>query len=143
MEKEKWIYKGKMEDMKGDELRERIQKAMDFEIPNKIAPMPYLGGLKETAKYSTKELVAKCPVTGIMDLYTIEIEMIPDKLIPELKSLKFYYMAYQDLPIGHEHLLAKIFKEFKKVISPLKLKITLYVAIRGGIETIVTHEEEK
>ena len=108
----KWDYRDKMEGMKGEELKKRIQEAMDFKIKNEIAQMPYLGGLEESVKYKTKELVAKCPVTGIMDLYTIEIDMIPDKWIPELKSLKFYFMGYETLPIGHEHLLAKIFKEF-------------------------------
>ncbi len=139
---QKWKYKSRMEDMKSDELEQRIKEAMDFKIKNEILPMPYLGDIDEIVEYQSEELVAKCPVTGIMDLYTIKIEMIPNKWIPELKSLKFYLMAYEDLPIGHEHLLAKIFKEFKRIIKPKWLKMTLYVAIRGGIKTTITHEEK-
>ena len=94
MKKQKdWKYEEKMEDMKDRQLMERIQNAMDYEIKNKIRQMPYLGGLDGITQYKTKELVAKCPVTGIMDLYTINIEIIPDKWIPELKSLKYYFMA--------------------------------------------------
>lgn len=142
MTKEKWEFKGKMEGMKGDELKERIQKAMDYEIEDKIQPVPYLGKTDIIVKHRYLELVARCPVTGILDLYTIVIRYIPNKWIPELKSLKFYYMGYDQLPISHEHLLAKVFGDFKNVIKPKWLKITLSVAIRGGIKTIVEKEEK-
>jgi len=48
------------------------------------------------------------------------IKSLPDygdqreQKIPELKSLKFYYMDYISLPISHEHLADKIFNDVKK-----------------------------
>ncbi len=136
MEK-KWVFGKTMESMTDGQIFERIQQALEYEIPNKIRPLPYLGGIRETVEYISKEVVARCPVTGLIDFYTIKIRFVPNELIPELKSLKYYFIGYENLPISHEHLVAKVLKEFTKVIRPKTLHIQLTVAVRGGIETMV------
>jgi 7-cyano-7-deazaguanine reductase len=133
-----WDYKKVMEGMSDSELAERISEVMDLEMPHKIRPIPYVGKSGEVVEYETNELIARCPVTGYPDIYTIRIKFIPDKLLPELKSLKFYYMDFLDLPISHEHLAAKIYRYFAEVVEPEKLQLELIVAIRGGIATTVT-----
>lgn len=135
-------FADKIEKMKGLELKERIQFAMDYKILSTIRPIPYLGKKDIKVKYEHPELVARCPMTKIMDLYTITIEYTPDEFIPELKSLKFYFLGYDQLPISHEHLLVKIFNDFQQVIKPKWLKTTLSVAIRGGIKTEIIREEK-
>jgi len=129
-----------MESMKGKALRNRIKKAWDWEM-DKLVLVPYLGKIKQEVIYSYPELTGLCPVTGIQDLYTVNIKFTPDKYIPELKSLKFYLMCYRDLPISHEHLQAKIFKEFNKQIKPKSLSVHLDVMVRGGIKTDIYYND--
>lgn len=128
-----------MESMDGEKLKERIKLGMDFEIPHKIRPIPYLGEQEQICEYAFDELVARCPVTGIKDHYKIIIRYIPDKFIPELKSLKFYFWDYEEefVPISHEHLASKIYSHFKEVIQPKDLFIRLDVAGRGVIFTTI------
>ena len=139
----KWTYAKTVEEMSDCELKERIKEAMAFEIPNNIRPMSYIGGEELTIEYSYPELQAKCPMTGLKDIYKIRIKFIPDNIIPELKSLKFYFFSYEELPISHEHLIAKIYKDFKKVIKPKKIAMILYVAERGEIITTVALGDKK
>lgn len=132
-----WNYVKKIEEMGDADLKKRIQEAMDFEIENKIRSIPYLGGEELAVEYSYPELSARCPMTGVKDLYKIRIKFVPDKLIPELKSLKLYLWGYENLPISHEHLAAKIYKDFMKAIRPRILGIVLYVAERGEFVTTI------
>ena len=134
---ESWQYTGKIEEMSEEEVRTRIQAAMDHEIPNKIQLIPYVAGVEETVEYFYPELIARCPMTGLRDLYAISIRFKPEKLLPELKSLKLYLCGYDDLPISHEHLAAKIYQEFKLAVCPAELNVKLDVAVRGGIKTTV------
>jgi len=135
----------KIEDMTDEQLKERIQAAYEYEMPA-LKPISYIGLINKTKAsngdsdqivYDYKELTALCPMTGIQDLYEIKISFIPHDFVPELKSLKMYYLAFRDLPISHEHLASKIYKEFESAVKPYKMNIELTVAIRGGIETII------
>lgn len=135
--KKEWKYVKRIEEMNDKTLRKRIEEAMEYEIENKIRPIPYIGGEEIIIEYSYPELQARCPMTGVKDLYKIRLKYIPDKLIPELKSLKLYFWGYENLPISHEHLIVKIYNDFKKVIKPRKLAILLYVAERGEFVTTI------
>ena len=134
--KEDFPFGKVMESMKGAELRQRIQKAQDWPM-DKLSLVPYVGVVDEFVEYRYPELTALCPVTGIQDLYEITISFTPDKWIPELKSLKFYFMGYRDLPISHEHLVAKIRKDFKDAVKPSSMSCQLVVTVRGGIYTTI------
>ncbi len=136
-EEKKLDFVKRIEDMTDMQLKERIQYSMDYEIKNKIRPVPYLGGQKLFVEYSYPELQARCPMTGIKDLYKVRIKYIPDKFIPELKSLKFYFFGYEELPISHEHIAAKVHKDFLKALSPISLAIQVYVATRGELDTTI------
>jgi len=136
-------YTKTIEEMNDGELRKRIKDTMDYEIRNKIRPIPYFGGEKLTIEYVYPELQARCPMTGLKDLYKIKIRIIPNKTIPELKSLKFYFFGYEELPISHEHIIAKIYKDLKKAINPQKIAIILYVAARGEIVTTIATGDKK
>jgi 7-cyano-7-deazaguanine reductase len=82
-------------------------------------------------------------MTGLKDIYKIKIKLIPSKTVPELKSLKFYFFGYEELPISHEHIIAKIYKDFKMIIKPQKMAIILYVATRGEIVTTIALGDKK
>jgi len=136
-QEKKWRYVKRIEEMDDETLRKRINDAMSYKIENKIRPIPYLGKEEIVIEYSYPELQARCPMTGVKDWYKIRLKYIPNKLIPELKSLKFYFWGYEDLPISHEHIIAKIYREFKRAIKPKKLAILLYVAERGEFVTTI------
>lgn len=126
----------KIEEMKEEKIKEIIQQSMNFQ-PYQIRVIPFIGKEKITCKYTYAELIARCPMTGLKDVYKIIISFIPDKFIPELKSLRYFFDCFEDLPISHEHLLCKIFSYFKETVKPLNCNMELIVAIRGGIKTEV------
>lgn len=133
----KWQYVEKIEQMRPAELAQRIKEVMAYQIEAKIVTIPYVADEAEVVEYRTAELTAKCPMTGLRDFYELTIKFTPDKLLPELKSLKLYLSGYDSLPISHEHLAAKIYKEFKEAVKPKKLQLILDTAVRGGIKTVV------
>jgi 7-cyano-7-deazaguanine reductase len=133
-----WVTKPKIEDMNLKELGKYLEMSMELEL-SEIVPIPYLGGINALVKYKYPELIALCPMTGLPDVYTIEISFIPNKLVPELKSLKKYFIEFKDIPISHEHLHAKIFYDFQDVVDPKTLKVFLDVAIRGGVHTTINY----
>jgi len=133
MAKEKSIYKKKIEEMNSEEIREQQEKVKKMKMPEiRTVDFLYEGG---EIVYEYRELIALCPITGIPDIYTVRIIYTPDKKIPELKSLRFYFLAYKDIPILHEHLANKIFEDFEEAVKPKNLKIELDAAVRGGIHT--------
>ena len=132
-----WDFTAKIEEMSESEVRERIEVSMAYEIPEKIVLIPYVAGVEETVEYRCPELSARCPMTGLRDFYTVTIRFKPEKRLPELKSLKMYFSGYDELPISHEHLAAKVYREFKAAIEPAELHLRLDVAVRGGIKTTV------
>ena len=141
IKKEDFPFGEKMESMNDVEIKERIEKAWNWEM-DKLTPIPFVGEIDQTIEYKYPELTGLCPVTGIQDLYEVIVRFVPDKCVPELKSLKYYYMGYRDLPISHEHLQAKIYKEFKESIKPKKLNVKLNVTVRGGIYTTIEYGDK-
>jgi len=131
----------KIEDMTPEQMEARIRAGYEFDIPHKIVGIPYFAG-DERVTYRYPELIGLCPATGFPDLYTVIVDIVPDKKIPELKSLKFYYMDYKDLPISHEHLADKIFNDIKAAVEPKLIKLTLETAVRGGIYTDIVKESK-
>lgn len=147
MESEMKFY-GRIEDMPTEELHARVKNSMTAPLtykgePVTIKPIPYCGEIKSWISHEmveSPELVSRCPMTGIHDLYKLKIEYVPNELIPELKSLKFYLYGYQNLPISHEHILARICRDFNKVIQPQRLRVRIWTAPRGEITTVVCYD---
>ena len=48
------------------------------------------------------EFTSLCPRTGLPDYGTIRIRYVPEKLIVELKSLKYYFLQYRNTGIFYE-----------------------------------------
>jgi len=83
------------------------------------------------------EFTSVCPRTGLPDFGTITIKYIPDKLCPELKSLKMYFNAYRNLGIFMENSTNRVLKDFVAACSPKKASIVGDFNPRGGIKTVV------
>ena len=78
-----------------------------------------------------------CPKTGLPDCGKLIIKYIPDKNCVELKSLKYYILAYRNLGIFYENAANKIFLDFIKAIKPKAAYIKGEFTPRGGISTTV------
>jgi len=136
MKEEKFTFKEKVEEISSKEIRKQQEEIKRSEMPN-IRTMDFLyeDDKESEVVYEYPELIALCPMTGIPDIYTVRIIYTPNKKVPELKSLRFYFLAYKDIPILHEHLANKISEDFIKAVRPRKLRVELDVAVRGGIRT--------
>jgi len=132
-----WQSLDKMDSADSELYKNRIKGAYEVELPHrKLVLIPYVG-LQESVVYEYPELVALCPVTFFPDIYSVKITIVPNKIIPELKSLKFYYMDYYHLPISHEHLASKIYYDIRSQVNPLSMKLELVANVRGGIASTV------
>ncbi len=83
------------------------------------------------------EYTSLCPRTGLPDAGTITIEYEPDNYFVELKSLKYYILAYRNLGIFYENAVNRILKDFVKAIKPQWAIVRGEFNMRGGIESIV------
>jgi 7-cyano-7-deazaguanine reductase len=129
-------FTNKIEEAKPEEVNKQQEEIRKLQLP-KINTQEYVYVNDSVAEiqYEYVELTAVCPMTGIQDTYTVRVKYIPKDNIPELKSLRFYFLAYRDIPIFHEHLINKIFEDFGNAVKPSTLTVELDVALRGGIHT--------
>ena len=74
-----------------------------------------------------------CPKSGLPDCGKLVIKYIPDKNCLELKSLKYYILAYRNLGIFYENATNKIFADFVKTVKPKGAYIKGEFTPRGGI----------
>ncbi|HNQ35637.1 MAG TPA: preQ(1) synthase [bacterium] len=90
------------------------------------------------------EFTSVCPKTGLPDFGTITIRYQPDRSCLELKSLKFYFLAYRNLGIFYENAVNRILRDIVKAAAPLRAKVTGEFHTRGGMHCLVeaTYEAE-
>ncbi|MBN2498452.1 MAG: NADPH-dependent 7-cyano-7-deazaguanine reductase QueF [Deltaproteobacteria bacterium] len=86
----------------------------------------------------TEEFTALCPWSGLPDLGSLRIEYVPDRVLLELKSLKYYLLSFRQVGIAQEHAACRILDDLLRAISPRRMTVTLEYRARGGIVTTVT-----
>lgn len=69
------------------------------------------------------------------DFASIEIQLVPDKFIIELKSLKLYLYQFREINISYERLLDIVFNHLQEIYQPLSLKIIITTSPRGGFSS--------
>lgn len=91
------------------------------------------------------EYTSVCPMTGLPDFGTIIISYRPDRVIIELKSLKYYLLQYRNVGIFYEHAVNHILNDLAAASKPKRMSVTGKFTARGGISTSVTavYEEKK
>jgi len=120
---------------------EGFRKHME-DYDTEIIPIPIAyDDFDDVFKYETDELTSVCPVTGLPDFYDLSIEMVATHTVPELKTLKFYLLAYRNVGILHEDLAPKILSDIKDACEPHWIRVTLVTKARGGIRTTVVSEK--
>ena len=85
-------------------------------------------------RFTTDELMSRCPVTGQPDLARVVIEYEPAERCVESKSLKLYLWRFRDEPVFAEALAAEIAGEIMATAQPQAVTVTLTQRPRGGIE---------
>ena len=88
-------------------------------------------------EYEYPELTAVCPMTGLPDFYTVRIVYEPEKKLPELKSLKLYFVSFRNVGILHENLANKILEDFRYAVETRWILLELFVNNRGGVYTTI------
>lgn len=81
------------------------------------------------------ELVAVCPITGQPDMYVATIEVDPDRLCLESKSLKLYLASFRNEGVFCEALAVRIRDDVARALElgPERVTVTLVQKARGGI----------
>jgi 7-cyano-7-deazaguanine reductase len=83
------------------------------------------------------EYTSICPRTRLPDFGTITIHYLPDKLCLELKSLKYYILAYRNLGIFYENAVNRILDDLARACRPKWAVVRGEFTTRGGMHTTV------
>jgi len=89
-------------------------------------------------KIEIPEYTSVCPKTGLPDFGKLTLEYVPDNLCLELKSFKFYLLAYRALGIFYENAVNRILADVVKAVRPISAALTGEFTPRGGLRTTVT-----
>ena len=83
------------------------------------------------------EFTSVCPKTQLPDFGTITIKYMPDKKCLELKSLKYYLLAYRNLGIFYENAVNRILDDLVNSCQPISCVVTGEFNTRGGMHSII------
>jgi len=103
-------------------------------------PYEYAGERDIEVAIVQPEFTSLCPMTGLPDFATIIIRYVPDELIVELKSLKYYLLQYRNVGIFYESLVNKILDDLVAVVKPKRMTVIGSFTPRGGIKSVVKAE---
>lgn len=94
-------------------------------------------------RFDVPEFTCLCPLTGQPDFAHFTIEIVPDRLCVELKSLKLYFWSFRNEGAFHEKVTNAICDDLVRTIAPRFLRIHADWYVRGGIRTFVTAEHRR
>ncbi|HEV3310954.1 MAG TPA: preQ(1) synthase [Chloroflexota bacterium] len=103
-------------------------------LPNPATQRDYL------IHFSYPEFTCKCLRTGYPDFAVIEIWMVPDQSIVELKSLKLVLNQYRDTYGFHETVTNEILDRLVVAVHPKWARIVADWNRRGNLLTVITAE---
>lgn len=79
------------------------------------------------------EFTSLCPITGQPDFATIHLAYLPDQLLVESKSLKFYLFSFRNHGDFHEDCVNIIMKDLITLMAPKYIEVLGSFTPRGGI----------
>ncbi len=112
------------------------EEAIDVEVLEAI-PFQYPESGTEIA-YETDEFTFVCPWTGLPDFARLVIRYVPNNLLVELKSLKYYLTSYRNVGILQEHAVNRILENLVQLLKPVSMVIEAEYRERGGLKTRAT-----
>ena len=89
------------------------------------------------------EFTCLCPLTGQPDFAHFTIEIVPDRLCVETKSLKLYFWSFRNEGAFHEKVTNTIVDDLVRTLRPRFVRLQADWFVRGGIRTFVTAEHRK
>lgn len=126
-----------------------LDRRYDLETADSIDPgvldsFPYeYRGKDVIINIETDEFTAVCPWSGLPDFGTVKVNYIPDKLLIELRSLKYYLLGYRNVGIYQEHAVNHILNDIVGCCKPKWMQVILDYKIRGGVHTLTSVEYGK
>ena len=94
-------------------------------------------------QFRVPEFTCCCPLTGQPDFAQFAIDMVPDRLCVELKSLKVYFWSYRNEAAFHEKVTNAILDDLVAAAKPRYIRLAARWNVRGGIYTDVVAEYRK
>jgi 7-cyano-7-deazaguanine reductase len=94
-------------------------------------------------RFEIPEFTCNCPLTGQPDFAQFLIDMVPDRLCVELKSLKLYFWSYRDEAGFHEKVTNAVLDDLVAAARPRYARVAARWNVRGGIRTDVVVEYRK
>jgi 7-cyano-7-deazaguanine reductase len=126
------------------EYLKSIRKDASFITADVVEIVPFENKVKNTwVEIQNPEFTSLCPKTGLPDYGTIRIRYMPDKMIIELKSLKYYFLQYRNTGIFYENLCKLILQHLVKKIHPLEMVVEAEFSSRGGLSSKVISTYKK
>jgi len=83
------------------------------------------------------EYTSVCPKTGLPDFGTVTIQYFPDQRCLELKSLKYYILAYRNLGIFYENAVNRILDDVVRACRPKWAVVRGEFTTRGGMHSTI------
>jgi len=84
------------------------------------------------------EFTSVCPMTGLPDFGTITVRYVPASSCIELRSFKYYLLAYRNRGIFYEDVVNTILDDIVVAIAPRSITVIGDFNVRGGISARVT-----
>ncbi len=89
------------------------------------------------------EFTSVCPMTGLPDFGNIIIDYVPDQKCIELKSFKYYMLAFRNQGIFYENVVNSMLDYLVERLDPRHIEVTGDFSARGGISSIITATHTK
>ena len=118
------------------EYTEHAQAGLDAELPAMETWPNQFKGYRITIE--VPEFTSVCPKTGLPDFGKLTLTYQPDQLCLELKSFKYYVLAYRDLGIFYENVVNRMLADIVRTIDPVQAEIVGEFTPRGGLHSTVT-----
>ena len=118
-----------------DYTPEHARFGLDAELPALATWPNQFSGYEITI--SIPEYTSICPKTGLPDFGTVTIRYVPDRLCVELKSLKYYIVAYRNLGIFYENAVNRILNDLVRACQPVSAVATGEFNVRGGMKSTI------
>ncbi len=83
------------------------------------------------------EFTSVCPKTGLPDFGTLTVHYCPNELCLELKSLKYYLLAYRNLGIFYENAINRVLDDVARAAKPNWALVRGEFNTRGGMRSMI------
>lgn len=106
-----------------------------------LETLPYeYPGRNVVIDIDTNEFTAVCPYSGLPDYAILRVHYIPNKLLLELRSFKYYLFSYRNVGIYQEHVVNRILDDLVACCKPKWMRVVADYNIRGGVHTVASIE---